>query len=461
MKLKSKLIATIVSMCAAIAVMGVGVWASTSQNFTVTVNNDIDVKIIGVNADVYGEFALYTQFIGHGQATSATTPNAYAAKIGNPKNGITDRSNYDHGYLLYAQAFGYNDGIMGTSDDKNSYGVNNEYGYGKYINEAKNNVFLATKKATLVNSNSDSPKGILNLRDTKPGEGAKQDYTNIYNVDATTHTAQAAYLYTVNQWLETQGNNAIYTTVDVNLSKDLVERINGTVKDGGANAQVRPYLYVGKLTKNADNRENDTIEWRQQTLTVGTDKYKASANFTIPADKANDNVYYIMLTFTFGRNSANLDLSLLQDALNHTITMKAEYEGEAPAAWNADANTVVNLYSATSATTTNGEYSVSGSLFKPNTRTFESQVNLEATNEQLKNCFALALGAPVEGTTPALENQKLSSLPLGYIYVGTKADDATPLSASWGWLKDLNEGKRTTSFGNGINDAGNNLPAGA
>lgn len=457
MKLKSKLIATIVSMCAAIAVMGVGVWASTSQNFTVTVNNDIDVKIIGVNADVYGEFALYTQFIGHGQATSATTPNAYAAKIGAPKNGITDRSNYDHGYLLYAQAFGYNDGIVGTSDDKNSYGVNNDYGYGKYINEAKNNVFLATKKATLVNSNANTnPAGILNLRQTVPAEGAKQDYTNIYNVDATTHTAQAAYLYTVNQWLETQGNNAIYTTVDVNLSEDLVKRINGTVKDG-ANAQVRPYLYVGKLTKNADNRENDTIEWRQQTLTVGTDNYKASANFTIPADKVNDNVYYIMLTFTFGRNSANLDLSLLQDALNHTVTMKAEYEGTAPANWNADANTIVNLYSATGATTTNGTYSVEGSLFKPNTRTFESQVNLEATNAQLKNCFALALGG--EGADAALANQKLSSLPLGYIYVGTNATNSAP-AESWNWLKDLNEGKRTTSFGNGINDAGNGIKAG-
>ena len=457
MKLKSKLIATIVSMCAAIAVMGVGVWASTSQNFTVTVNNDIDVKIIGVNADVYGEFALYTQFIGHGQATSATTPNAYAAKIGTPKAELTDRSNYDHGYLLYAQAFGYNDGIMGTSDDKNSYGVGNDYGYGKYINEAKNNVFLATKKATLVNSNAKtSPAGILNLRTTEPAENAKQDYTQIYNVDATTHTAQAAYLYTVNQWLETQGNNAIYTTVDVNLSEDLVKRINGTVKDGGANAQIRPYLYVGKLTK-AENRDNDTIAWRQQKLTVGSDNYKASANFTIPADKVNDNVYYIMLTFTFGRNSANLDLSLLQDALNHTVTMKAEYEGTAPADWNADANTLVDLYSATNATTTNGTYSVEGSLFKPNTRTFESQVNLEATNAQLKNCFALALG---EGEGAALANQKLSSLPLGYIYVGTSGTDATPKADSWNWLKDLNEGRRTTSFGNGIDGAGNTLKAG-
>lgn len=42
MKLKSKLIATIVSICAAIAVMGVGVWAAQSS-FTVTVTNTVNL----------------------------------------------------------------------------------------------------------------------------------------------------------------------------------------------------------------------------------------------------------------------------------------------------------------------------------------------------------------------------------------------------------------------------------
>lgn len=44
MKLKSKLIATIVSICAAIAVMGVGVWAATSQ-FTVQVTNKVNFTV--------------------------------------------------------------------------------------------------------------------------------------------------------------------------------------------------------------------------------------------------------------------------------------------------------------------------------------------------------------------------------------------------------------------------------
>ena len=63
MKLKSKLTATIVSMCAAIAVMGVGVWASTSQSFRLTVQNDIDIKINSVIADVWGEYAVYTEMM--------------------------------------------------------------------------------------------------------------------------------------------------------------------------------------------------------------------------------------------------------------------------------------------------------------------------------------------------------------------------------------------------------------
>lgn len=51
MKLKSKLIATIVSICAAIAVMGVGVWAAT-QSFTVTVTNTISLSFVNLEGSV-------------------------------------------------------------------------------------------------------------------------------------------------------------------------------------------------------------------------------------------------------------------------------------------------------------------------------------------------------------------------------------------------------------------------
>lgn len=45
MKLKSKLIATIVSICAAIAVMGVGVWAAQTS-FTVNVENSVNLSFV-------------------------------------------------------------------------------------------------------------------------------------------------------------------------------------------------------------------------------------------------------------------------------------------------------------------------------------------------------------------------------------------------------------------------------
>ena len=51
MKLKSKLIATIVSICAAIAVMGVGVWAATNT-FSVTVTNQINLAFANLPGTV-------------------------------------------------------------------------------------------------------------------------------------------------------------------------------------------------------------------------------------------------------------------------------------------------------------------------------------------------------------------------------------------------------------------------
>lgn len=51
MKLKSKLIATIVSICAAIAVMGIGVWAAT-DSFTVTVTNTVNISVSNLSGTI-------------------------------------------------------------------------------------------------------------------------------------------------------------------------------------------------------------------------------------------------------------------------------------------------------------------------------------------------------------------------------------------------------------------------
>lgn len=438
MKLKSKLIATIVSMCAAIAVMGVGVWASTAQSFSLTVNNDVDVKIIGVNADIYGEFAVYSQFTGH---STAGETNTFAAKYGvTAVEGYTSRVGYDHGYLLYAQNIGVNDGKRKTYDPTTgTYGGNDAenaalgYGYDKYINEAKNNVYLASSNGTLGNNNS-SPEGTQNLR---PGTES-QSYDAIYNVDFTTHQAQVTYLYTINQWAETSGNNTIYTDISINLSSELIDSINGTVKNG-ANAQFRPYVYVGKVGGG----------WYQQTMTVSNNE--ATTKFEIPSDNKDDQVYYVLLTFTFARNNANLNLSSLRDALNHSIEFKAEISStDTYDLYNTTGQgSSVYMYTANkNDTTLNGGCQITGeawNLDTSKTSDISTQISGVAYNDaRLKNCFALET-----------QNTSASHLPDGFLYTGTSEENSAPDATSWAWLIELNQGKRTSSFGNGFDTTGN------
>ena len=77
MKLKSKLIATIVSICAAIAVMGVGVWAAT-ESFTVTVTNTVNISVANLSGTVDVEATATkngSQFIAPYEETILDTVN--------------------------------------------------------------------------------------------------------------------------------------------------------------------------------------------------------------------------------------------------------------------------------------------------------------------------------------------------------------------------------------------------
>ena len=77
MKLKSKLIATIVSICAAIAVMGVGVWAA-SANFSVTVTNTVSLAFAGIDGkvEVKAEAEQFGATTSGEGAVNAATPTA-------------------------------------------------------------------------------------------------------------------------------------------------------------------------------------------------------------------------------------------------------------------------------------------------------------------------------------------------------------------------------------------------
>lgn len=437
MKLKSKLIATIVSMCAAIAVMGVGVWASTSQNFTVTVKNDVDVKIVNVNADVYGEFAVYSQFSGS-NGTANVTPG-YATRItggaDSVKEGYKNHSEYDHGYLLYAIGIGgYNDGVSGAFENKTDYTANDDatWGYGKFINEAKNNMFLATEKGTLVNSNTTSTT--LSIRDT-----GSTPFTNSYNVDSTTHIAQVAYMYTINQWESGGTDNAIYGKVNAALTQSTIDKIKATLKEGsGYNSLIIPNLYVGKKTTAG-------TAWQALTLDASGNAY-----FELPSTKGktgdkgqtedNGGVYRVLLTFTFARNSANLDLQELQDALQHSLTLVTVDEKDAKATYTAiDGNGTALVYSATSGTLSNTNvYSVEGSAYSPDTTTIGTQITGAYNQTKLQNVFALK------------DNDNTTSfLPTGFIYLA-ESNTNTTLGTGYTWIRDLYQNGRTTSTPYGV-----------
>lgn len=436
MKLKSKLIATIVSMCAAIAVMGVGVWASTSQNFTVTVKNDVDVKIINVNADVYGEFALYTQFSGS-DGTADTTPT-FAKRVtateASVAAGYKSRENYDHGYLLYAIGIGgYNDGKAGAFDKKTDYKANEDatWGYGRYINESKNNVFLATKNGTLKNTNTATDPSIRDAGDTQ--------FANSYNVDSTTHIAQVAYMYTINQWAADGTDNAIYGKVNAALTEDTINKITATGKENKYNSLIIPNLYIGQLATAAGESATKTTAWKSLPL----DGTSGNAYFEIPSTKdaaAGDNggTYYVLLTFTFARNNANLDLSLLEDALQHTLTLVTVDDKEAGATYVSAAGGTERVFAATNGTLSKeNKYTVEGAAYNPNTKDIEAQVTGTHEQERLKNTFALAA-----------ETRDKSFLPAGFIYVA--AGENSDLATGFTWIKDLYQGGRSAQAPYGV-----------
>lgn len=429
MKLKSKLIATIVSMCAAIAVMGVGVWASTSQNFTVTVKNDVDVKILNVNADVYGEFAIYSQFAN---ALGDGVTNNYAQLYS------TNQAVKNHGYLLYAIGLGgYNDGLNVANDGKFDYNVTDagaaNYGYQKYILQAKDSVYLATENAKLEN--------------TRKGATAR-DYSTTYNVDSTTHTAQVTFMYTIKQWAmssESDASNEILGQLkDVSLSTTstavegtgLQQKLDGTKdKSNKSNAQVRINAYISK----------SGTDWYKMTFANG-----ASA-FTLDKDASGaDNVYYIILTFTFGRNNANLDLSLLDDALNHTLELKSEKASDDTTTYSSYNTTIavaankVRLASAKGRTTNGADnYVISGDAYTTEWAKDIEAISGSNTQDFLKNVFAKADG---------LDTADDTHMPKGYLYVAKTGDDNTNLNPddTWLWLNDLNNGKRSsTSYKDG------------
>lgn len=442
MKLKSKLITTIASMCAAIAVIGVGVWASTVQKFTVTVNNDIDVKIMNINADVYGEVSVYTQFLGQEQAKE--TPK-YAQQYG--ETGLGDKheshENYDRGYLLYAKSIGLNDGEVGKVDEASDYTkATGDFGYQNYINWAKDNVFLATENATLVNDNPSATN-----RKSKGGSSSagsdEADYSKIYNVDESTHTAQVAYMYTIKQWGITSENaptNAIKLNLSLNLSKELNSRlvgmINNSTKKSDAQLRIHTFILCAE-EENATWRRVGLAETEENSGIYGTEFYLPKY---VSTDKLDHQTYYFLITYTFGRNDANLDLSKLSNALNHTLEL-SECSGIQENVVNQklyntkDVSTATKLAGATGGDPIKG-VAIQGYAWAPTWAHYISDAQ-KGVDRVLNSADA-----------DTLKKELPTHLPKGYIY---EAEGVDELQSTWDWLAKLNKGEQSdTSSSDGV-----------
>lgn len=312
MKLRSKLIATVVSMCAAIAVMGVGVWASTSDNFTVTVKNDVDIQIIKVDADVWGEYAVFTNMkesdTGAGRSTTMANRTLGTGES-DVTQGITDTR-----YVLYTHyAQGYNDGLdrqyasgdhdetqvhpvpspSNTDKSWDSYTTIASSGLGNYLTGA-NNTYL------------DSGKTDNNIehRDT--------------NVDTSSTVMQVVFMYTVRQYESGKPGSGVAGLNNIKFTlTDVLSEAYNTKLGKSAETVFSANYFVAKSTPSAT-----ATKWTEVTPADN-----GTATFTVTSSAAgatagdNDNIINIMCVYTLLRGSANIDLSGLYDAFGHTLTL--------------------------------------------------------------------------------------------------------------------------------------------
>ena len=120
MKLKSKLIATIVSICAAIAVMGVGVWAATTK-FTVTVSNHVEFAVTNLAGTIHvkGTAKVDTAEIYTADADKLDKDLFVSQTAGEPYSATIDATSYK-GAGMFNNKEGANQNYKITNDTKSA-----------------------------------------------------------------------------------------------------------------------------------------------------------------------------------------------------------------------------------------------------------------------------------------------------------------------------------------------------
>lgn len=350
----------------------------------ILIDSKVGIKIINIDADVYGESATYTQFLGSGGLNNVVPD--FAKRI-TPSDDLTrggykNRQDYENGYLLYAIGIGgYNNGQVwqvgnfyngcGCECCTNNAGayVNNEFGYNKYIREVNNN-FLATKYA--------KPNKTIKPNNFSICDDGEYPYTNSYTIDKTTKTAQIVYMYTINQWASDGANNAVLGKLAVNQTELL--------GDNGLDAiKVESNLYIGKLR----NYGKNITDWTKMTFNSLGESYFEFKN-TYKSEENVDHTYYILLTFTFIFEQANNNFELLSKTISHNLSLYNEDGRENDKEYNVIAEGSDFVYMASnSKLDEKGNVKIEGELFNPNTSKIKNQVTGAINQDKLKNNFAL------------------------------------------------------------------------
>lgn len=183
-RMKKKLISSVISVLCCLVVMAVGVYASTSHAFEVTISNDIDVKIIAVDGD------LYARRRGGVYATPTGSESAYG-------NAVTPATYFEDPTATPDKLIKIYDKEMNIDDlkmqdlcrkiDINVYNNEIEYVF-KYVIEEGS---LFTTKLSIVNGPNGTIKPGLDERvecsykycfSTTEPDWSK--ITNVFNVDA-------------------------------------------------------------------------------------------------------------------------------------------------------------------------------------------------------------------------------------------------------------------------------------
>ena len=350
----------------------------------ILIDSKVGIKIINIDADVYGESATYTQFLGSGGLNNVVPDFAMRITPSEDltRGGYKNRQDYENGYLLYAIGIGgYNNGQVGQVGNfyngcgceccTNNAGVyvNNEFGYNKYIREVNNN-FLATKYA--------KPNKTIKPNNFSICDEGEYPYTNSYTIDKTTKTAQIVYMYTINQWKADGANNAILGKLTASQTESLGDNGLGVIN-------VETNLYIGKL-KNYDTKDTN---WTKMTFnSLGESYFELKSTNRVGEDI--EHTYYILLTFTIVFEQENKNFELLNKTISHNLKLGTNDEREQNKDYVVIEEGSDFVYMASnSKLDEKGNVKIEGELFNPNTSKIKNQVTGAINQDKLKNNFAL------------------------------------------------------------------------